>query len=106
MDVRIYYQKIRQKEQEIAGPYAIVSSLETSEGGRAGRLTEVSRELAARLIVEGRARLAEEAEVKEYREARERVRLEAEERELAGRLLVNFVPQTIEAAKPRKPAKD
>jgi hypothetical protein len=99
MDVKSYYKKIREKEQEIASPFAIVSSLETPDGGRAGVLTEVTRELAARMMVEGRGRLANEAEVKEYREARERARLEAEERELAGRLVVNFVPQAIEPAK-------
>ncbi len=106
MDVRIYYQKIRQKEREIPAEHVVVSSLETPEGGREGSLTEVSREMAARLIVEGRARLADEGEAAEYHATQERGRIEAEEKALAGRLTVNFVPQAIEPSKPRKQTKD
>ncbi len=106
MDVRIYYQKLRQKEREIEAAHVLIISLETPEGGRGGQATEVGRELAARMIVEGRARLATEAEVAAYEAEQERGRLEAEEKALSGRLLVNLVPQMVEPARPRKPAKD
>ena len=43
---------------EHSGPYVVVISLETPEGGKPGRATEVSRASAAQLIVEGKARLA------------------------------------------------
>jgi len=67
MDLRNYYQKIRQVEAEIGEDPTIVMSLETSDGGKAGRATEVPRETAARLIVELRARLATAEEAAAYR---------------------------------------
>lgn len=67
MDMRIYYNKIRQTEQTITADWPIVMSLETPEGGKADVPSEVSRRNAARLIVEGRARIATPDETKEYR---------------------------------------
>lgn len=106
MDLRIYYQKLRQKEREIEAPHVLIVSLETPDGGKGGQKTEVARLLAARMIIEGRARLASEAEIADYQAEQERGRLEAEEKALSGRLLVNLVPQFAEPAKPRKPARD
>ncbi len=57
MDLRMFYQKLRKIEQEITDPHVVVVSEETSDGGKAGQKAEVSRAIAARLIVEGRARL-------------------------------------------------
>ena len=54
MDLRIYFQKMRAIENEIAEPFVIVSSLDTPDGGRAGRLTEVARGVAAQLLVDAR----------------------------------------------------
>jgi hypothetical protein len=58
MDLRLFYQKLRKIEQEITDAHVMVVSHETSDGGRAGQKSEVSRSNAARLILEGRARLA------------------------------------------------
>lgn len=58
MDLRLFYQKVRQLEKEIPGSYAMVVSNETPDGGRQGQTTEVPKGVAARMIVEGRARLA------------------------------------------------
>jgi hypothetical protein len=63
MDIRVYYQKVRQSEATIAKDYVSVVSLDTADGGRSGVVTEVSRYTAAKLVVEGKARLATEAEV-------------------------------------------
>jgi len=52
MDLRMYYQKIRDTEAKIADPFPVVESCETPDGGPAGRLTEVTPALAARMIVE------------------------------------------------------
>jgi hypothetical protein len=66
MDVRIYFQKIRQVEAGIVSPHVVVMSLDTSDGGKTGLLTEVSRVMAAQLVVENRARLASEEETNEF----------------------------------------
>ncbi len=69
MDVKVYYQKLRQIEAEIAEGEVVVVSLETADGGKAGVKTEAPRAIAAKLIVEGRARLATEEEATAYRTA-------------------------------------
>ena len=57
MDLRGYYQKIREVEAKIDDAFALIVSLESSDGGKAGTQTEVPRSLAARMIVNGVARL-------------------------------------------------
>ena len=54
MDLRAYYQKIREVTEKIEGDHVVIISLETPDGGRAGVRTEVQRGVAARMIVEGR----------------------------------------------------
>jgi hypothetical protein len=68
MDLRAFYQKLRQLERSIVEPHVVISSEETPDGGRAGVLTETPRELAARLVVEGKARLATPEEAQKFRE--------------------------------------
>jgi hypothetical protein len=67
MDLKVFYQKMRKLESEIPEAHVIVVSLETPDGGKAGRRTEVNRETAARSVVEGRARLADAQESEEFR---------------------------------------
>jgi len=62
MDLRGYYQKIREVEATIADAYAVIVSLETPDGGKAGTQTEVTRSLAAKMIVNGLAKLAKVAD--------------------------------------------
>ena len=62
MDVRIYFQKIREVEGKIPGPYAKVVSLQTPDGGKAGLVTEVPRRVAAKMVVDGMAKLVPESE--------------------------------------------
>jgi hypothetical protein len=59
MELREYYKKIREVEDKIAAPFVTVVSRKTRDGGRAGRRIEVAREVAAKLIVDGRADLEE-----------------------------------------------
>lgn len=66
MDLRGHYRKIRQMESSLTEPFVVVSSLETVDGGREGVLTEVTRYQAAKLLVEGRARLAEQEEIERF----------------------------------------
>ena len=91
MDLRLFYQKLRKIEQEITDPHVLVVSHETPDGGRAGQKSEVPRGIAAKLIVEGRARLASAEEVAEHRSAVEQARQEAEQRAVAQRIQVNVV---------------
>ena len=83
MDVRAYYQKIRKVEAEIPEPYVVVVSRETPDGGKAGVLTEVSRALAAKLIVEDQAAQATPEQTEEFRAEAERRRADAEKAEAA-----------------------
>jgi len=94
MDLRMFYQKLRKLEQEITEAHVVVVSHETSDGGKEGRKTEVSRGTAARLILEGRARLAGAEETAEYRKAIEQAVLDAEQRELSSRVQLNVISDT------------
>jgi len=91
MDLRMFYQKLRKIEQEISEAHVIVVSDETPDGGRAGQKAEVSRSIAARLILEGRARLATAGEAAEYRAGVETALREAEQRALAEKVQVNLI---------------
>jgi hypothetical protein len=67
MNVRVYYQKIREAESGINDEYPIVVSRETGDGGKAGVMTEVPRRVAAKLVVDGTATLASAADANEFR---------------------------------------
>jgi hypothetical protein len=84
MDLRTYYQKMRKIEADIPEENAVIVSVETSDGGTPGRTTEVKRELAARMLVEGRARIATEQEAAEFRGEQSRAYEQARRREGAG----------------------
>jgi hypothetical protein len=91
MDIRVYFQKIRQVEAGIGEPFVVVVSLETAEGGKAGCMTEVSRSAAARLVVDSKVRLATDDEhVSYYKSAREALQA-AEEERLAGKIHLTVV---------------
>jgi hypothetical protein len=79
MDLRVYFQKIRKVEADITGPFTVVISRETPDGGKAGVKTDVPRILAAKMIVEERAVLASPEETAEFRADVERKWREAEE---------------------------
>jgi putative ubiquitin-RnfH superfamily antitoxin RatB of RatAB toxin-antitoxin module len=68
MDLRAYYQKIREAVAAIEEPFPIVMSLATADVGIAGTPVEVKRELAAKKIVEGTARLASPEEARQFRD--------------------------------------
>lgn len=91
MDLRAYYRKIREVESSLPEEYVVVVSLPTPEGGREGVFYEVNRKIAARLLVEGRARLAEEKEAQAFREEMRELHRRAKEEELARRIEVTVV---------------
>jgi len=67
MDLKGYYRKIRAAESSLGEEFPILRSLATEEGGKAGRLVEVSRMVAARMLVDGIAELASADEAAEFR---------------------------------------
>jgi hypothetical protein len=92
MDIRVYYRKIREKEQELSEDPVIVRSLETGDGGKPGIFTEVSRHTGAKLIVEGRAELACPEDAARFRQSVKDAKTAADEEEAARRMEFTFVP--------------
>ena len=68
MDLQVYYQKIRSIEAKITDEFPLLVSVDTSDGGKGGTKTEVPRRTAAKLLIEGQARLATKEETKAHRE--------------------------------------
>lgn len=79
MNLKLYFEKIRDTESQIPETFPIVVSKDTEDGGKAGRYTEVTRAIAAKMITENRVRLATPDEAKAYREAQAEARRQAEE---------------------------
>lgn len=91
MDVRQYYRKLREAEITISETYPLMVSLETTDGGKPGIVSEVSREAAAKLIVEGRAVPATLEEQELHRERQFAARQKAETAEMARRVQVAII---------------
>ena len=92
MNLRAYYQKSKDIEAQLIEPFPILASHETPDGGKEGVLTEVPRHLAARMIADGRARLAEEADARVFRETNAEAKRQAEQDAAATRMQVTLVP--------------
>ena len=93
MDLRVYYQKLRKAEQEIADEHVVVVSNETPDGGRPGQKTQVARAIAAKMIVEGRARLASKDEAAQFHKAIAEVNRAAEQAALASKVQVHVISE-------------
>ena len=94
MDLQMYYQKIRENEAKIVDEFPLVVSLDTADGGKGGTKTEVARRLAAKLVVEGLARLATKDEAKVHREALAEAKRMAERSAAAARLQLTVLSTT------------
>ena len=94
MDLKVYYQKIREVERSIPEEDPVVMSHETADGGKAGVQTEVPRYRAAKMIVEGTARLATAEEAKDFREQKAEAKRVADQRSAASRLQVTVVSES------------
>jgi len=69
MDLRVYYQKLRDVEAKIEDEFPVVVSRETPDGGREGTLTEVPRRIAAKMIVDGLAQVVSAAQKEAFQKA-------------------------------------
>jgi hypothetical protein len=107
MDLRQFYRKIREIESSIPDKYPFVMSLATDDGGKEGVIAEVPRYQAARLIVEGKARLATDEEKKAHLDNLAAAQKAAEEWEAARRVPLSFLLGTDQRqpASKSKPSK-
>lgn len=94
VDLKLFFHKVRTIEATIPGEDAILVSLETPDGGRPGRCTEVRRAVAATLIAQGKARLANEDEGEGFRQAVLEAKKAADERLARNRVQLGVLPQT------------
>jgi hypothetical protein len=100
MDLRAYYRKVRDTETTMPSPHVVMVSLATPDGGKPGVVTEVPTPIAARMVVEGSARQATEAEAVDFREQHDAARQAAENAAQATKLQVVVVPAHTASAKP------
>ena len=93
MDLRVYYNRVREVERTLEGAHVVLVSLVTQDGGRAGVLTEAPRHVAAKQIAEGRARVstAEEADI--FHADNTRRKREFDELEAMNRVQFVVMPQ-------------
>jgi hypothetical protein len=100
MNLRKYYEQVKTIRESIPEEFAYVTSLATANGGKAGVVTQVDRDLAARMIADGVARLSQAEEVKAYEAENEQGRNVAREEQLRNRLRIALVNEPeIEASR-------
>jgi hypothetical protein len=105
MDLKVYYQKIRELEQSLQSAHPVVVSLETADGGAADVKTEVPVRIAARMIVEGLARPASGDELKEFQEQKLEAKRVAEQLQASKRMQVTVVSESdLRALKGARPS--
>ncbi|MCE5306201.1 MAG: hypothetical protein LLG20_01020 [Acidobacteriales bacterium] len=92
MDLKIYYQKLRETERQIKETHPVVVSKATPDGGKEGVMTEVARHVAAGMIADGKARLATTEEAAEFRSSVAAARKAAEQAAAAGRVALSVLP--------------
>jgi len=103
VDLRQYYQKIHDVQNQIPDDFPVVVSHETPDGGKEGVKTEVTKPLAAKLIVDGLARLANEEEKALFQTLQAEAVRVAEQLAAASKLQITVVP-TSELDQLRKAA--
>jgi hypothetical protein len=95
MDLKIYYTKIREAEGKITEAFPVVVSQETQDGGKCGVTMEVTRSIAARMLVEGTARPATSDEKKAFRDDQAKAKMAADAATATSRLTVSVVPTEV-----------
>ena len=106
MDLRAYYQTVRETEAGMPSPHVIVVSLATPDGGKPGVVTETPTPIAARMVVEGSARQATEAETRVFREQQAAAKQAAEDAATASKVHVVVVPASAPAKLPARTGKE
>jgi hypothetical protein len=91
MDLKTYYQKIRDTEATIATQYVVVISKATDDGGKSGLPVEVTRPVAAKMVVEGSAALATAAQTTAFQLQQAAAQKAAQEAAAAAKVSVTMV---------------
>jgi hypothetical protein len=91
MDLRQYYKKLHELESKMPEAHVLVVSEETGDGGKEGVITEVPRRNACQLILEGRARRADQKEEDQFRTQESLQRDEFQRSKAAARVHVQLV---------------
>ena len=94
MDLKGYYQKIRELERGFGATCPVIVSLETADGGKGGVKTEVPVHVAAKMVVEARARVATEDEAKEFHEQKNNAKRVADQLDSSRRMQVTVVSES------------
>ncbi len=102
MDLRSYYKRVRDAEASLPGDDVVLVSLATAEGGKDGVRTEAPRGVAAKMIADGRARVATPEEAQAFREGL-RAACEKHDRDEAAKR-VQFV--MVPAREDKRPEKE
>lgn len=91
MDLKNYYQKVRDMEATIPEPYAVVVSQATGDGGKGGVLVEVTRHVAAKMSVEGSAQLAPPEQAAAFQQRQAAAQKAAQDAAAATKVAVTMV---------------
>ena len=91
MDLKAYYRRLREAEAAIEEDFPVVRSLATESGGRGGTLTETTRGVAARMLVNSTAELASREESETFRRAKLKAQKQAEESRRAAQIQFSVV---------------
>ena len=91
MDLKAYYAKMRKIEMGLEEEFPIIESLETPDGAKAGVRSEVTRAIAARMVADGRARLASKEEAQQYRTENAEAKRVADQMAAAARMQVTVL---------------
>ena len=100
MDIRAFFQEVRDVEATLRGAFVVISSLATPNGGRAGVLVETGRAQAAILIAERKARVATEEEAEGYHAEMEAARIEFEQRAQSSLRVAVLSEEDVRALRP------
>ena len=103
MNLKAYYQRIREVEHMLTEPFAILISQATPDGGKGGVPTEVPSSLAAKMIADGRARLADSEEARMFRQQLLEAKRAADDEATAGKVQVTIVPSPELKRPPKAP---
>lgn len=93
MDLKYFYQRLRAVSSEIQTDYIVIVSKSTPDGGKAGVYTEVTRQIGAQAVVEGRAQLASPQEEEEFRR-QVKLQVEASAAEIADAQAAMYGPRS------------
>jgi predicted alpha/beta hydrolase family esterase len=91
MDLRVYYQKVRQTVDGMPDKDVVIVSHATGDGGKAGVYTEVPKAVAAAMIVDGTAEAASTEDAAAFRQAQVVAKQRADQEMAATRVPLSLV---------------